>query len=76
MEKIELNKYKDNNVKVTNNRFAMSKSYKNIEERDDKKEKEENKNTWRFNIKNKEDDIIGKKVENIQQKNLIIYKSD
>ena len=26
----------------------MSKSYKNIEERNDKKEKEENKKSWRF----------------------------
>ena len=37
LKKLDPNKYKDVNNKISNNRFVMSKSYKKIDEKDDKK---------------------------------------
>ena len=55
LEKISFNKFRENKIdsnlennKIVNNRFITSKSYKNIEEKDNKNEpKEEKRRTWK-----------------------------
>ena len=71
LEKISFNKFRNNepDIKIEkniNNKLITSKSYKNIEDIDNKNEKKENRKTWRFSIKNKDNDIDNK-IEQLQK---------
>ena len=80
LQKIEINKQineKEEKNKISHNKLITSKSYKNLEEINNN-DKKENKRTWRFSIKNKEenDNIIPiQKVDNIKDKKLVESKS-
>ena len=71
----KINKYKDENIeinKITNNRFVTSKSYRKIDEEENKNEKkEEKRKTSRFGFQNKEGDIPEKKIEEIKDNKLL-----
>ena len=84
LEKKDFNKYKEEQNekdKKPNNRFISSKSYKNIEEPENKIEKKEvQKRTWKFNVQNKdakdniEISIPEKRTEEKYEKRLIEQK--
>ena len=71
----KINKYKNDNIeinKITNNIFVTSKSYRKIDEEENKNEKkEEKRKTWRFGFQNKEGDIPEKKIEEIKDNKLL-----
>ena len=72
----QINEKEEKNKIINNNRLITSKSYKNIEEINNKNEN--NKRTWRFSIKNKEENINNipiQKIEDIKDKKLVISKS-
>ena len=91
LEKKSFFKFKDNknynnldNNKIDDKRIITSKSYINIEEKDNKKEpKEEKRRTWKFTVVKKENDVIKEidnKIEEIKEKkdenNIMIFKKE